>query len=289
MLIALIVVVVLVGGLVGVYLYYGAEFKKRLLAHPTFSSMHREKYAEVSFQYASPEDDNLKELRELYDLDTIAGDGPEIEKIINLMRWVSDLATHHHNPTFPKEINARNLIRLCHKEKKKLNCFMFSVILNEVYLAKGFKSRRVHLLPITFEPPESHFVVAVYPQSLDRWVMMDPDFGAYLMNEDGEILGLAEIRRRLVSGEPMVVSDGIKGIIKFLGKDRYLWYLSKNMLRFSSPQNSAFNDVSIKSGKVYYELLPDGYHEERLETPRTTERGNTIIYINDQDIFWQKP
>ena len=184
MLIALIVVLVLVGGLVGVYQYYGAQFKKRLLAHSTFSSKHREKYANVSFQYASPEDDNLKELRELYNLDAVAGDGLEIEQITNLMRWVSGLATHHHNPPVPKEINALNLIRLCQEGKKKLNCFMFSVILNEVYLAMGFKSRRVHLLPITFEPPESHFVVAVYAQSLDRWVMMDPDFGVYPVNDN---------------------------------------------------------------------------------------------------------
>ena len=36
---------------------------------------------------------------------------------------------------------------------------------------------------------------------------MDPDFGVYVTDEMGNILGVAEIRSRLVAGKSLVVKD----------------------------------------------------------------------------------
>ena len=120
-----------------------------------------------------------------------------------------------------------------------------------------------------------------------------------MTDEHGAILGVAEIRSRLIAGEPLVVNDvdtsqsqsvltqswaSVRNYIK--GVD-YLWYLSKNVFKIRCPQTSAFNQRSMPD-KVYLELLPDGYHEELLQKSQMTTRGK-IIYTNDADLFWRKP
>jgi hypothetical protein len=40
--------------------------------------------------------------------------------------------------------------------------------------------------------------------------------------------------------------------------------------------------------KVYVELIPDGYQDELLNKLVMTERRK-IIYINDEQLFWQAP
>jgi hypothetical protein len=275
----------------------GREWAALLRKHASFSAKPSGYAVEVNFTYASPSDENLVKLRDRYDLEMIAGRGSETDRIINLTRWVSQLTGHANNPEIPKELNALNLIYLAKDEHMLINCFMKTVILNEVFLAMGFSSRWTHLFPHSHEEDESHFVTSVYSPTLGKWILMDPDFGVYMTDETANILGVAEIRSRLISGEPLVVKSfdtsqsvlsrswaNVRGYIK--GAD-YLWYLRKNIFKIQCPQVSMFNQRSMPD-KVYFELLPDGYREELLQTSQMTGRGK-VVFINDAGLFWQKP
>ena len=66
----------------------GREWSGLLKEHATFSVKPTGNPVDVKFSYASPSDENLKRLREMYNLDTIAGRGSETDRIINLTRWV---------------------------------------------------------------------------------------------------------------------------------------------------------------------------------------------------------
>jgi hypothetical protein len=152
---------VILTGIVGIILlgFYVrsrmASAGKRWLAllrkHPAFSANSRGKYADMQFQYSGAQDENLRKLRETYRLDAVAGKGPEVERIVNLMKWVNRLTWHHPNPRIPGPYNALALIPLCKGWKRGINCWMFALILNEVYLSMGFASRLVHLLPYSAE------------------------------------------------------------------------------------------------------------------------------------------
>ena len=205
------------------------------------------------------------------------------------MKWVHRLSKHARNPVYPDELHALNLIELCRNENFKLNCYMYAIVLNEVYLSMGFASRLVHLIPQINETKESHWVTAVYANQMGKWIMMDPDMGGYMGNEQGELLGLSEIRRHLIEGRRLSVNRDIGGFVKYLGKWSYPWYLSKNIFRFNCQLVSKYHQETSGSGRTYVELLPDGFQEEKLETPETTARGNSIIYINNEDLFWQAP
>jgi hypothetical protein len=275
----------------------GREWGALLKKHTSFSAKPPGYAVEVNFTYASLSDENLRKLYDTYDLETIAGQGSETDRIINLTGWVFQLTGHANNPEIPKELNAFNLIHLAKDEHMLINCYMKTIILNEVFLSMGFPSRWTHLFPHSHEEDESHFVTSVYSLTLGKWILMDPDFGVYVTDEKANILGVAEIRSRLISGEPLVVKnlDTSQSVLArswaslrdYIEGADYLWYLRKNIFKIQCPQVSMFNQRSMPD-KVYFELLPDGYREELLQTSQMTRRGK-VVYINDEGLFWQKP
>jgi hypothetical protein len=276
----------------------GKHWLGLLQSHAAFSGKQPAYPADVVFSYAPPTDDNLRKLRDTYSLETVAGPGSETDRIINLMGWVYRLVGHDNEPEIPKELNALNLIPLAQDKHMALNCYLKTVILNEVYLAMGFESRQTHLLPHSKEEEESHYITSVYSRTLGKWILMDSDFGVYDTDEKGTILGVAEIRDRLISGGPMVVKsmdppgnifvEAWSNIESFIDGTSYLWYLRKNFFKVRCPQNSLFNQASQPS-RVYFELIPDGYHPELQQAPLVGKAGRKTICLNDEDLFWQKP
>jgi hypothetical protein len=120
-----------------------------------------------------------------------------------------------------------------------------------------------------------------------------------LTDEKGNILGISEIRSRLISGEPLKTVHVGRSSLKnawvnfsnFIEGADYLWYLKKNIFKIRCQQYSMFNQDS-RPIREYYELIPDGYKEELLsqsEEPQVTSKGKKIFPINDEDLLWQKP
>ena len=276
----------------------GRQWASLLKKHPAFSSKPTAYAVEVAFSYAAPTDENLQKLRSTYDLDTIAGGGPETERLINLLRWVYQLTGHANEPEIPEERNALNLIPLARDQHMLINCYLKTVILNEVYLAMGFESRQTHLWPAENEDEESHYITSVYSRTLGRWILMDPDFGVYATDDQGAILGVAEIRSRLIAGRPVAVrpvdpppsflARVWSNVQDFVDGTSYLWYLQKNLFKIECPQNNLFNLAAVPN-RVYFQLIPDGYREEQLRTPQIKARGKKVVFTNDEGLFWQKP
>jgi len=278
------------------YVSMGKEWMSHLKQHPGFSAQGTGYPIDVTFLYSDSTDENLRRLRKQYDLDSIAGQGSETERIINLMTWVYGLAAHANEPAVPAERNAFSFIHLAKDQHMNINCYMKTVILNEVYLSMGFYSRHTHLLPYSHEEEESHFVTSVFSQTLDKWILMDPDFGAYVTDKKGNILGVAEIRRGLISGAPMKVHHvGRSGLEmawfnlgNFIEGANYLWFLSEFVFKMRCPEYSRFAQDTVRV-REFFELIPDGYKSEQLRKYRLTGRGEKIYSINDETIFWQKP
>jgi hypothetical protein len=276
----------------------GRQWADLLKKHPAFSSKPAAYAVEIAFSYAAPTDENLRKLRRTYDLDTVAGGGVETERLINLLRWVYQLTGHANEPEIPEERNALNLIPLARDRHMLINCYLKTVILNEVCLAMGFESRQTHLWPAEKEDEESHYITSVYSRTLGRWILMDPDFGVYVTDEQGAILGVAEIRSRLVAGRPLTVrpvdpppsflARTWSSVQDFVDGTSYLWYLQKNLFKIECPQNSLFNLAAVPN-RVHFQLIPDGYREEQLKTPQITAKGKKVVFTNDEGLFWQKP
>jgi hypothetical protein len=274
----------------------GKEWQELLEQHPDFAGEDAAGSPEVVYYYADSTDENLARLRRLYELDAIAGEGSETERVISLMAWVYRLAGHANYPQIPDERNAFTFIRLAQEESMQLNCFMKTVILNEVYLALGFASRQTHLLPHSNEDEASHYVTSVYSRDREDWLMMDPDFGVYMTDANGEILGVREIRRKLIAHEPLKtmrpgrsrLANAWENVYNFVEGADYPWFLSCFVFKMRCPITSRFNQYS-EPIRDYYELLPQGYGEDLLHQTRTAPKRKRILSISDEDLFWQKP
>ena len=278
------------------YLLLGKQWMNLLQKHPSFHAKDIDYPIKVDFYYDNPTEDNLQKLRDMYDLETIAGKGSELTRIINLMSWVYSLAGHANEPKIPLERNSFTLIHLAKIEHQHNNCYMKTVILNEVYLSLGFYSRHTHLLPHSNEEEESHFITSVYSKSLEKWILMDPDFGAYVTDKKGTILGVSEIRKYLIEGEPMKTIHIGRGkfeekwlnLTNFIKGVNYLWFLSEFIFKIRCPIKSMFNQES-EPVRTYFELIPNKYKEELLLDSKITQKDKRIFYISNEELFWQKP
>ncbi|MBN1330219.1 MAG: hypothetical protein JXA54_12165 [Candidatus Heimdallarchaeota archaeon] len=270
----------------------GRECLNLLRKYPLFFESDEKLPIAIDFYYSSPTEENLRKLRETYELDIIAGQGSEVTKIINLMTWVYQLAAHANEPAIPTERNAFSFIHMAKNENKSINCYMKTVILNEVYLSMGFFSRYTHLLPYTKEEETSHYITSVYSQTLGKWISMDPDFGVYVKDRKGIILGVAEIRKYMIERKPMKAIHIGKSTLKqktedWISKLDYFWFLSLFIFKIRCPKISKFNQDS-EENRVYYELLPKNYNDKLISTSQL-KGGKEIVFISDESAFWKNP
>ena len=158
------------------------------------------------FRYASPNDPDLVRLRKEFNLDSIAGAGDEISKIKNLLHWVHEVVPHDGGSYNPEIKNTIDMIELCRKENRGVNCRMMAQMLTEVYLAMGFKARFVTYLPRDFVS-DCHVITTVYSCTLNKWLWVDPTFDAFVMDENDTMLSIAEVRERLRTDKFLKIND----------------------------------------------------------------------------------
>ena len=252
-----------------------------------------------TFTYQSKSDPNLVILRKTFNLDSIAGAGNETSKVINLMYWVHNLVPHDGNHENPVVKNALSMINQCKRENRGLNCRGLATVLNECYLSMGIKSRFVTCLPkdSLHTDNDCHVINMVYINSLKKWIWIDPTFCAYVMDEKGQLLGLEEVRERLIEDKPLIINPDANWNHKASEtKDYYLgYYMAKNLYRLECPVSSEYDTETSAAGKkiMYVDLLPLDYFNQkpdRSESTNTTNQTTLISYnTNNPALFWAVP
>lgn len=251
------------------------------------------------FTYQSGNDPNLVSLRRKYDLDSIAGKGTDVLKFINLLRWVHNMVPHNGENGNPEVKNAASMIEVCKQSDRGLNCRGLAIVLNECYLALGFKSRIVTCLPKDSlkVDPDCHVINMVYSGSLGKWLWMDPTFNAYVMNEKGELLGIEEVRERLINDKPLILNpDANWNNQTAQTKENYLeGYMAKNLYMLECPASSEYDMETVAGGKTYkyITLLPLDYHEQTPDKVEDKSKATGSSWVtfktNNPKLFWKVP
>lgn len=252
-----------------------------------------------AFTYQLPTDTALQALRKTFNLDSIAGTGNDVCRVLNLLHWIHNLVPHDGNHENPVVKNAMNMIAVCKKDKRGLNCRGLATALNECYLALGYKARFVTCLPKDSleKDPDCHVINVVYIPTLKKWIWIDPTWDAYVMNEKGELLGVEEVRHRLIHHQPLLLNPDANWNHKITAtKADYLEsYMAKNLYMLQCAVNSEYDTETLQAGKTleYITLAPLDYHkqQERKKISTRAQTGATfIVHItNDPTKFWQQP
>jgi len=235
----------------------------------------------ITFSYESQNSPGLKELRETYALDKIAGANTDLEKSKNLLKWVHELIKHDGSLPLPAQRDAISLINAAKSSGQGLNCRGLAIILSEALLSVGVKAKYVELLPRDLSS-DSHVVTLAYISELNQWVFLDPSYQAYFVDGVNQYLGISEIRASLINDGVLKENAEINyngGPVDVV----YLHYLSKNLYRLASPEYSGFGIDSSPQRKMII-LNPMGNNNgNRSLNPFSNE------IIHNPDIFWAKP
>lgn len=238
--------------------------------------------ANVIFTYQSPSDSLLTAIREYFNLDSIAGNGNEISRIKRIMYWLHDAIRHDGNSPWPKcRYNAIELYELTQRDNRGLNCRFMAEVLNDLYLAAGFKSRFVTCQSKEYDiDNDCHVINIVWSQELGKWIWMDPTFCAYVTDENGLLLHPGEVRERLRKDKPVILNEDANWNHKTpQTKDYYIdYYMAKNLYLLSSHECSESESESKNSNKTpSVTLVPHGFD---YMVDKVTE---------DYAEFWQRP
>jgi len=247
------------------------------------------------FTYQDSSDVYLKRIRKDFNLDSIAGKGNEVSKLLNIMHWVHNIVKHDGGSSNPTLKNAIDLVNVCQVENRGINCRMMAVILNECYLSMGYKSRMITCMPKPLKYSDCHVINSVYSKQLNKWIWVDPTFDAYVMNEKGELLGPQEVRNRLINDQPLILNPEANWNSQISQtKEYYLYnYMAKNLYRLEAPIHSTYNYETKEKGKTieYIQLLPlDGINQEPVIKVRNDKKSKMTYktYItNNPDQFWE--
>ncbi|MBL7909817.1 MAG: transglutaminase domain-containing protein [Bacteroidia bacterium] len=251
------------------------------------------------FTYQSLDNSNLVALKKAFNLDSVAGTGNEVSKILNLLHWIHNLVPHNGSQDNPAVKNAINMISVCKKEGRGLNCRGMATVLNECYLAIGIKSRFITCLPKDSLgiDEDCHVINMVYSTSLKKWLWIDPTFDAYVMNEKGELLSIEEVRDRIINDKPLILNPDANWNHKSSQSKEYylLNYMTKNLYMLQCSLSSEYDTETKSVGKEinYIQLLPLEYFKQPKEKTisQNTESkfSHITYYTNNPSAFWQAP
>lgn len=262
-----------------------------------------EKQTLPAFTYDSANDPNLVLLRKTLNLDSIAGQAGEVNRILNLMHWLHNLIPHDGEHGNPVVKNALSMINECKQTDRGLNCRGLATVLNECYLSMGFKSRFVTCLPkdSLHIDPDCHVIDMVWSNDLKKWLWIDPTFNAYVMDENGNLLSIEEVRERLVNNKPLILNPDANWNNRNTEThaDYLDYYMSKNLYMLECAVNSTYNTETIEPNKTveYVRLIPLDYFDKSLtkEEAQPASRAHGGVYhwdvykTNNPDYFWQAP
>ncbi|MFZ4861791.1 transglutaminase domain-containing protein [Sphingobacterium sp. Mn56C] len=250
-----------------------------------------------AFTYQDKSSPELVALRETYKLDSIAGSGSEVSQFIHLMNWVHHQIRHDGHSENPTIKNTNALFQICLDENRGVNCRMLAMILNECYLAMGFKSRYITCMPKELKFDDCHVINMVYSETLKKWLWMDPTNNAYVMDETGMLLSVAEVRERLINDKTLILNPDANWNRKYsLTKADYLdQYMAKNLYRIEAPVYSQYNAETWATQQEvqYVQLVPmDAINQspkKKVQTNPNTKVSFTNFLTNNPAIFWAQP
>lgn len=234
------------------------------------------------FTYQSASDPNLQRVKAYFNLDKVAGNGDEISRIKNVMGHIHNLIRHDGSNGNPEHLNAIDLVEACKDGSRGLNCRGMAIVLNECFLAMGIPSRYVTCMPREFIN-DCHVINAVWSSQLGKWLWIDPEFNAWVTDEQGNMLSIQEVRENLRNGTPVVLNKEANWNNQNKETtEEYLYnYMAKNLyyLIVSANQEYGLEDHAVPNATHMVSLVPTGFSSSHTQG----------LVVSDDTWFWQAP
>lgn len=237
-----------------------------------------DKYMSLNVAYDF-NDKKLEYLKIKYSLKQIAGKGSDYIKQIRLMNWVRKTLTP--GLCFNTNQITTDYILKNAQNGLKCNCFMFALVLTDIFLAMGYRARLVRCMPLDLRFNECHCMVLVYSDFFNKNIAFDPALRGLYFGDSNIPLDIKELKNLIINK----------------GKVRFLWnyienmvpdtvsYLTKNLVRFEYYLNVKYFNHNNKKNQKILSLMP-------LTMPVSSKKilKNKIcleyIITHNEELFW---
>jgi hypothetical protein len=175
-----------------------------------------------AFRWEAQAHPAVEELRSLYRLTDIAGEGTDWEQALRLLNWVHTRADHNGWNAAPQR-DAHALLQHA-AAGGSLRCVEYSHLLTQVLSAVGIPARVVYLRR---KNPErgfgaGHVVVEAWINQFRKWVLLDPQCNAY-WTWCGMPQGALELRRLRLGGRTLFLHRATQKWSPLDRLAKYVW------------------------------------------------------------------
>ena len=229
------------------------------------------------------ESSDLTMLKQTYELDKLV-DKDELVTIINLLEWTHKTIPYSYGfsgdkaKTFSNPRNALTMLKNKDKNNMVFVCRDMATALTEIYLSIGFKARTVTCISRYFNDNDVHVVTEVYCKKLKKWIMVDPSFNAYFIDNNNQILNLCEIRDHFANKLDLKTNSNVNINNLAFNSHKYLKYMSRVCFDFERAIDIEFG-IENKSVKRMI-LNPKGYSKKKYTD------SEYLQITNNTDLFW---
>ena len=150
-------------------------------------------------------DTGLRELAQQQRLESLKNGRTDLEICFRAMEWTFQQLLGKTQSNYTGILSASEIIKFAKSSRTTVNCLCHATVLTEVLLALGYATRKISCMPIDVVPFDNHVVTTVYVPSLKKWIMLDPSMCCYVVDQDGIILSIPEIRNQLVSEKKIYI------------------------------------------------------------------------------------
>ena len=213
--------------------------------------------------YRERSQEYYEELRKQYPVVEVAGIGDTQNRAINLLKWVYDNNYHKNAKLMDQECNAVNVFAKFYGAGREggLNCACLATALTDCLQAAGIAARTIGCHSCNPYDFDMHVISIAYIPERTQWIMLDPTFNAYIMNENGEVVAPWEFRRLLsmravVKCSPHTAYHNEDSVTLENRAKEYFRYMAKNSGFYSEWAGTMF-DYRYENQRTY--LLPEGF------------------------------
>lgn len=234
----------------------------------------------AAWRFACERDaERAREIGSYFRLDTL--DDPALpvwERTLRIADFVASRIPHANQRQWPERCDAVSLWEYTRTVEPAFNCRLHALLLHELLWASGIANRVVTCLPQDAEDRDCHVVNQVWLPERGRWAMIDSDMGGCCLDEAGEPLSLAEMRRRCIASEPMTLR-------RFGGRNTdaayYASYWAKNLYWFLCRERQGFGHEGCGRDGRSVALLPPGFEG--------FGPAAVALRTSDEERFWAAP
>ena len=239
--------------------------------------------------------DEIELFKEIHKLNALIGKN-ENETIKNATNWVSLILKSKKEPKGPIG-NSVQIIQDIKSGKYAGNCYTYAVVLNDVLISLGFKSKYIFCFPIDFHFSDCHVVNVVFSKERNKWILLDAANNMIYTDEQGELLGLSELREYLINEIDVEIHlldiyKDVTDMNKTLYKQKILAYMTKNTYRFGCFMNSQKDRQAVCKTTKFYNLVPVSYIDKPCEVAEycfETKVKKIEYYSSNSQAFWKLP